>query len=182
MLCEQCKDALDGLERRVAALEQSQTDVEGLAERVLTSILPKVLEAFEARVEDKIEAASKKLNLVIIGAKEEPDDQLVNIINESCRKLDIEPSSVVQTFRDGKSREGRPRIAKIQFKNHLSRQKFLTGFRGIRGGISGAESAWVRPDLTFRQREADRELRAELTTRRANGESVKIYRGKIVPN
>lgn len=183
LLCDNCKTLLVGLENRVKALEAKQNDVEGLAERVIAAVLPKILDSFESRMEEKIEAASKKLNLVAIGITENSEnDCLDSAIKSACDKLSIDSCDVITTFRDGKSREGRPRIAKIQFKNQQSRHKFLVGFRGIRGGVAGAETAWVRPDLTFRQREADRELRAELNTRRTNGEKVKIFHGKIVPN
>ena len=119
--------------------------------------------------------------MVAIGIPEESDDKLGQYVNDACDKMHIDRADVVETFRDGKPRSGRPRIAKIKFRNSAARKKFLTGFRGVRNGLSGAENAWVRPDLTYRQRQADRELREELQKRKDQGESVKISRGQIVP-
>ena len=59
---------------------------------------------------------------------------------------------------------------KVKFRNHDSRHKFLSGLRSVRDGINGAERAWVRPDLSYRQRQADRILHDELKRRRDAGE------------
>jgi hypothetical protein len=195
--CSDCKTHLEGLEDRIAALELKvnaapapapapapaldQTVISEIVAQVINAVLPKVMNVAREEAEEATEAAGKKLKLVAIGLPEENPDNLESFVYTACDKMNIDRADVVETFRNGQARPGRPRIAKIKFKNSSARHAFLIGFRGVRGGMAGAENAWVRPDLTYRQRQADRVLLEELQTRRDRGELVKISRGQIVP-
>ena len=145
----------------------------------LRELLPEVLREAREASEEAVEAAGKKLNLVVIGLEEDADLNL--FVDSACAAMNIDRADVTDTFRDGRSQDDRPRIVKVKFSKQASRHKFLIGLRDKRAGLTGAENAWVRPDLTWRQRQADRVLRVELKRRRDGGEEVKISRGKIVP-
>lgn len=185
--CTPCKTALDGLEARVAALESASTAASGLSEelvttlitRVLENVLPKVLEASREAASEAVEAEGKKLNLVLINLPE--NEAHVDVVESACEKLHINRADVLETFRDGRPSADRPRIVKIKFKNSNSRREFLMGFRNVRSALPGGANAWVRPDLTYRQRQSDFVLRKELYRRKEGGEeNLKIHRGKIV--
>ncbi|MCG8431714.1 MAG: hypothetical protein MJA29_11130, partial [Candidatus Omnitrophica bacterium] len=103
-------------------------------------------------------------------------------VDTACSKLNIDSDNVDDVFRDGRAVSGdRSRIVKVKFKNMRSHRTFLTGFLGIRSELPGGPLTYVRPDLTYLQRQQDRQLRIELKERREAGENVKISRGRIVP-
>ena len=151
----------------------------------LSHVISKVLEEVTPRlaelVQDALEQQDKKRNLVVVGLNNNIEER--QFIDNICDKIGIDPADVADVFRDGRNPPGgRARIVKVKFHNLRSRRKFLTGFVGVRSDVPGGTGAFVRPDLTFRQRQLDRSLREELKKRREAGENIKIFRGRIVPN
>jgi hypothetical protein len=190
--CNQCTSYLAGIEDRLAAVERQLAQqaaapantmtpelVKEVVAQVLKEVLPQVLKEAREASEEAVEAAGKKNSLVVIGLTEDIEPSV--FVDEACAAMNIDRSDVVDTFRDGQSQADRPRIVKVKFSKQPSRHKFLIGLRSKREDLPGAANAWVRPDLTYRQRQADRILREELKRRRDGGEEVKISRGKIVP-
>lgn len=118
---------------------------------------------------------------MVVGLPDNGPDADNDVIKSVCAKVGVEGGDVAEVFRDGRAPDfGRPRIVKVKFKNLHSRRKFLSGFRDARSAVAGTAESWARPDLTFRQRIRDRELRGELKRRRDNGEEVVIRRGAII--
>lgn len=186
LYCEPCRVAVGQLEDRVRALEEAQksdrADIALIVKEIVSAALPEIMDAIDSKISEQLERKSKRLNLVLVGCCESAaGDELEGVVKGACTALKIDPGDVERTFRDGRRREDHPRIAKIQFKNGASRHQFLVGFRAVRAGLAGASNAWVRPDLTFAQRQQDQKLREELKRRREAGEEVKIQQGKIVP-
>ena len=102
-------------------------------------------------------------------------------MNDACAKLSVNRDDISDFYRDGRIKDnGDARIMKIKFKNSNARRKFLTGFRDARAALTTGNNAWVRPDLTWQQRQQDFALRTELKRRRDRGDQVKISRGVIV--
>jgi hypothetical protein len=180
------------MEKRLAAVERQLASqaaapvtamtpevVKEIVAQVIKEVLPQVLKEAREASEEAVEAAGKKNSLVVIGLTEDIDPN--DFVNEACVAMNIERADVADTFRDGKAQGDRPRIVKVKFSKQASRHKFLVGLRDKRDGLPGAANAWVRPDLTYRQRQADRVLREELKRQRDQGLEVKIHRGQIVP-
>ena len=153
--------------------------IAGVVTWVLDALLPKLLDLSRDAARDALEADRKKYNLVIVNLKEQVD--VKDFVNAACDKMEIDRSGVLECFRDGQPPSGRrSRIVKVKFADSASRRNFLTGFRSVRTSLYGGTEVWVRPDLTYRERCRDRELREELKRRREAGEQVKISRGQIV--
>lgn len=88
-------------------------------------------------------------------------------------------------FRDGPLTPGKSRILKIGWNNRGDRLAFMKNVRKLRPTEFDPRhrfsKIWARPDLTYRQRQADRALREELTRRKAEGETdIVIRKGVIV--
>lgn len=121
-------------------------------------------------VEEALEKEKKRLNAVVVGLPE-TDKNLVrsdddrNAVMEIARKLNISENAVIDIFRDGKFTESadpsRPysRIIKVKFTNKDDKLSFLRGFKSQ---LDQGSRAYVRHDLTFKQRTADKALRDRL--------------------
>ena len=124
------------------------------------------------------ERESKKDKLVILGLpeteSEDPAESDTSVVNGFATQLGIDSGCIVETFRDGpKNRNiSRPRILKVRFSSQGSRSSFLHGFKAV----SPSQRCWVRPDLSYHQRERDRLLRKDLDEK--NGR--KYENGRVV--
>ena len=127
------------------------------------------------------ELESKKDKLVILGLPESqtPSDSDGELSDDErvfafARQMGVDEGSIDETFRDGvRNRDHtRPRILKVRFNSQGSRSAFLRAFKTI----SPSRNCWVRPDLTYQQRERDRQLRKELDDK--NGR--KYSNGRLV--
>jgi hypothetical protein len=185
------EERISALEQQVAVVTTAQPPpamdrdfVKTLVTEVMDQCLPRMLASAREAAIEAVEMESKKLNLVVIGLPEPADrDDDTKVLEQFCDKLNVSRSDIVDTFRDGRTTGGKPRIMKVRFKNAQSRRVFLTRFRGVRDAIPNADRAWIRPDLTYQQRIRDRELRDELRRRREAGEAnIKIRNGEIVPS
>ena len=75
-----------------------------------------------------------------------------------------------------------PPILKVTFSSLDLRREILRNAYKLKTYVTSSnEKLFIKPDLTRKQQEADKTLRTELRNRRANGESVTIKFGKIVP-
>ena len=182
--CTNCKCNIGAMERRLSDLERRIADIEraGTPPPVTSLDLGSITQLVTATVREVMEVESKALGFVVIGAPESADAAAdPRLIADVCSKVSVDPADVSESHRFGPpNSDGRPRIMKVRFRNKASRRKFLTGFHSVRAAIPGLENSRVRPDLTFQQRQQDRQLRTELQRRREAGERVKISRGQIV--
>ena len=150
----------------------------------------------QAEMREAIQRENKAMNLVIVGLPETDTTTLRSdadraVIEQVLSHLNVPTSDVADVFRDGAVRRPDPtaadtrpysRIVKVKFTNMNSRIKFLTNFRQQKPGETRYSRTYVRPDLTFRQREADKLLRNELMLRREAEPTADliIRRGKII--
>ena len=182
--CKECKqlgDRVTALEAKVASGSSAiNEDVLGkLVEAVLSKLLPQLTEY----VQEATEKQSKRLSLVMVGLKDEKDEAVdTEVVHTMCNKLSIPTSDIKEVFRSGNepTQPDRSRILKIKFKGSSSRRKFLTGFRDARDSVRNCADAFVRPDLTSKERQVDYELRQELRRLKNLGKNVKIMRGEII--
>ena len=148
----------------------------------------------ESVVVEQIERISKRNNLVVVGLPEGVDGEVE--VRKIARLVDgeldsnIEPS-ISEVFRDGPKKlpSGRPatRVLKIKFRAGAKDERFelLRNFHKHAGQSSNGRKVFVRPDLTYRQREEDRERSRQLRSIREQAEAdgchdrFKIYRGRI---
>ena len=123
VFCITCKESVDNLEKRVAALEAKDSvapipgviDEDALARivaKVMKEVLPQVIAASQEAASEAIEREGKKSKLVLVGL------DCDKFISESCVKLSIDRDDIVEYYRDGKPKDsGYARIMKIKFKN-----------------------------------------------------------------
>ncbi len=164
-----------------APLDSSDSSISKIVAAVVKELLPQLTSLIFEQTREMSEKESKKKNLVVLGLPENPNASDLDMMKQVCASVSVSPTSVHEVLRDGPAQPGRPRILKVKFQDLASRRKFLVGFRGAAQGLAGFGKSWVRPDLTFRERQQDRVLRAELGRRRDAGENVIIKGGKIVP-
>lgn len=103
---------------------------------------------------------------------------------ENFKKLasDIEVSEVTikAAFRLGNMKEGKIRPLKIVIDNKLHRKKLLENAKHIQTKSKEYKKVIIARDLTPKQQEESKKLRAELHARRDAGEIVTIRQGKVV--
>jgi len=143
-------------------------------------------------MKDHLEKEGKKNNLVIVGFPVEKSDQMAQRalddkkVGDVCQKLGIPQESIQSTFREG--RDPSKSVLKVCFKDRFVTERRMFLFQGTRAlkdtGILGPDSrAYVRADLTWKERQADIALRAELRKRREvpGAPDLVIRNGRIVP-
>ena len=85
-----------------------------------------------------------------------------------------------KTFRVGKREDGKPRLLIVTLANLEDKMEILRSTATLRN--SDWNRVYITPDLTWKEREKGRQLRAELTRRREAGEdNIHIRQGRIVP-
>ena len=74
------------------------------------------------------------------------------------------------------------RPLRVQFTNLSHRRSVLVNAKRLRDSSSGVfRGIYINPDLSVKERQAQRELRLELTGRKENGESgIFIHGGHII--
>jgi hypothetical protein len=143
----------------------------------------------QEEVREALEKEKKKLSAVIVGLPEidiggircEGD---MKFVKDIAFKLKIDSAEIKDVFRDGKIRDaegGRVfcRIVKVKFDSWSAKMTFLRGFKK---SIPGDLRAYVRHDLTFRERQEERALKSQLVKYREEFKDAEIviYRGRIV--
>ena len=75
----------------------------------------------------------------------------------------------------------KPRLLRVTLENVEVKKQILMKAKHLRDSVDGNLSkVFISPDLTPKEREANRKLREELKARRDQGENVVIRNGKIV--
>ena len=103
-------------------------------------------------------------------------------MNELDIPIDDLDTTILNTRRVGRSAnnngQGHPQKLVVELSSAQLRQDILRNSPKLRN--SGQAPIYISPDLTRKQQEQDRLLRAELKRRRADGESVVIRDGCVV--
>lgn len=106
-----------------------------------------------------------------------------------CDKVGVKREEIVDIFRNGlvkdKTADGKEysRIVKLKFSSLAAKLIYMKKFRAEKPDDEEYSGTYVRPDLTFRERTADRALRDLLFAQRELNPTADliIKRGKIVP-
>jgi len=121
----------------------------------------------QEQVYEALERDMRRLNLVIMGNKEDSEEDGTKTLMELMKVLGLEDEGVVQVLgRIGKA-GGKPRPIRVKLGNWESRRRVLLKAKMLKDTI-GFKSIYVCPNLTLHQQEEDKKLR----------DKVKDFRGK----
>ena len=106
------------------------------------------------------------------------DSELFTEIVKQEMRLNVK---VEKAIRVGKKTEDRPRVLIVTLKDEGTKWEVLKASKALRNSENEiAKSIYINKDMTQKEREKNRILREELKARRAQGENVKIVKGKCV--
>ena len=138
----------------------------------------------QVRTPDNIDSATKivddrerrKCNVVIYNAPESKAEGLsmqkkddVSFVNELCERLGIPLVEIIDIACLSSKSSSKNCLLRVKCCNLKQRQQLLMNTRKLRK-FEEFKNVYVNPDLTQAERLAHKELRQELTQRRANGE------------
>ena len=147
-----------------------------------------IQKCFEKFQTEKEEQEKRKCNIVASNLpeseapsgeerKREDVTNIVDIIKDELR-LNVR---VENAFRAGKKQENRPRILIVTLKSEASKWDVLKTSKLLRESENEVvRNIYINKDLTVQEREQQKKLRDEVKARRAQGENVKIVKGKCV--
>ena len=138
-------------------------------------------------LDDHLDKEKRKANLVIhnlpeqegstLTERSERDIALFTMMVKDVMKIRTSSS---KSFRVGKKHDDRPRLLIVTLDNPACKQDILRNAPQLRNSAEYG-NIYVTPDLTQKEREANRKLREELTARRRAGEAnLTIRGGRIV--
>ncbi|MES9905328.1 MAG: PHD finger domain-containing protein [Sedimenticola sp.] len=183
---------LDRLEDKLDKLDIVITEKVTEQVKVLkTEVVEEISEDFDKMIDKKIKEYEdqqyRATNVIVYNL---PEFKSMN--PETRRAADIEnflklaneinvPEVTIKTaIRLGQRAEGRDRPLKIVIDNKQHRKMLLVNSKNIATKATEFKKAVIARDLTPKQREESRKLRAELQLRRNAGEIVTIRQGKVV--
>lgn len=146
-------------------------------------------------IHEVLEKERKKLNLVVVGLPEtdkkatrsDADKEFVMGVGDAAG---VRREDIVDIFRNGLAKEEKTpggldyaRITKVKFVSLSSKLTFMKKFKGAKPDDDAYSGTYVRPDLTFRERQVDKALRDKLFAQRELDPDADliIRRGSIVP-
>jgi hypothetical protein len=131
-------------------------------------------------VQEEIEKEKRKLNLVVMGLKEEMDDKgaVENVL--TALNVTTGARAIKSIERIGKAVTGKVRPVRIVMLNNDSRVEILKACPNLRKNAE-YKGVFVVPDLTRKQQEADKILRDKYKELKNAGETdIRLNKGKIV--
>ena len=145
-------------------------------------------ECFENFHSEKEEQSKRKCNLAIVNVPESTSTESAERIKEDIDLLtDIIKQElhlnvrVEKAIRVGKKKDDQPRVMIVTLKDEESKWEVLKESKALRESENEiTKNMYINKDMTRQERERNRLLREELKARRANGENVKIVKGKCV--
>jgi len=170
---------------KIRNLEASHTGA-SLDEKIEKMVEEKVSEAMEERVEKE----QRKLNLIVVNLPEsrekeadaKKNDEILKV-KELFRKMcpELEKEEVKDPVRLGREGGNKPRMLRVRVESEEGKQKILKNMRKLNVGVEAGKRVFINPDFTPKEREKNKELRAELKQRIDGGEKdIGIRGGKIV--
>jgi PHD-finger len=131
---------------------------------------------------EEIEIEKRRLNLVIMGIKEENEDEtavkdlFTVLVGSKAVK------AVISVERIGRTQAGKIRPIRVRMINSDSKLDVLKACSDLRKHEE-YKKVYISPDLTRKQQEADKLIRDKLKEMRNGGETdIRIKKGKIVKN
>jgi hypothetical protein len=165
--------------------------VEGLDERVDSKVAVKV-KIMKDDVEESLEIEKRKSNLIFHGVKESesvqqdsdekhPDSIMIDEILKVGLKMDAS-RHIEEVSRIGRYVAGKVRPLRVKIRSIESRGEILKRAKNLKDNDS-FKRVFISPDLTFKQRAVDKDLRDHVKKFRDEGhENVKIKAGKVIKN
>jgi len=140
-------------------------------------------------VEEYLDRERRKTNLIVYNLQEPNNVQTTSERSEVDKnnltqlfhsELRIEDVEITKCIRLGKTIQNKARPVLITIPNSNKRSSILRSASSLRKSEHHKDT-FISPDMTPREREAAKELRAELRRRKSHGEvNIIIRRGKIV--
>ena len=141
-------------------------------------------------MEEKDEKDKRECNIILHNIPESVSDEIderkrydASSAEDVLDYLNIlTPQDELKPVRLGKKLDAdKPRLLKVTLDSSETKRQVLTKAKTLRNSNrSDLQKVYVSPDLTPKEREANKKLRAELKSRRDEGEEVIIRNGKIV--
>ena len=105
-------------------------------------------------------------------------DFVLSLIND----IGASPVNIVDVVCLGARSSDNSRPLKVQFKDLSHKRSALVKAKKLRESSSSTfKGVFINPDLSFKERQAQRELKKELAARKEKGETgIFIHRGRIV--
>ena len=145
-------------------------------------------ECFENFHSEKEEQSKRKCNLAVVNMPESTSTESAERIKEDIDLLtDIIKQElhlnvrIEKAIRVGKKKDDQPRVMIVTLKDEETKWEVLKASKALRESENEiTKNMYINRDMTRQERERNRLLREELKARRANGENVKIVKGKCV--
>ena len=127
----------------------------------------------------------RKWNLIVFNIPEpksrEPSQRKAEdreTLNAIMKDIGVGSVDIAEVVRLGAITVNKIRPLRVQFTNLSHRRSVLANAKRLRDSSSGVfKGIYINPDLSVKERQAQRELRLELTRRKQNGESGIFIRG-----
>ena len=127
----------------------------------------------------------RKWNLIVFNIPEpksrEPSQRKAEdreTLNAIMKDIGVGSVDIAEVVRLGVITVNKIRPLRVQFTNLSHRRSVLANTKRLRDFSSGVfKGIYINPDLSVKERQAQRELRLELTRRKQNGESGIFIRG-----
>ena len=105
-----------------------------------------------------------------------------DFVNSLVDSIGAGPIDIVDVVRLGAKASNKPRPLRVQLSNLSHRRSILAKAKKLRESSSSIfKEVFINPDLSLKERQAQRELRQELAKRKESGETgIFIRRGRIV--
>ena len=171
-----CVDVVDKVSAKIDSLPKHGSGASANTAQEVAGVL-----------DDFMAKEKKKLNVIVHNVPEsskethyqrcDEDGSMFQKIVRNELKLNVK---ITNAYRVGKKAEDKPRLLVITVEDSDSKHEILRMSSQLRDSANWS-NVYITPDLTWKEREAARNLRQELGRRRANGEeNLFIRQGKIV--
>lgn len=133
-------------------------------------------------VREVLEQEKRQKNIVVSNLPDIDSNSTPRMIQKAVRdlfkdKLEVEPNDIDKTERIPTEKRN---LVKVQLKNKQAKRTALANAKKLHDDELYSD-VYLKPDLTYEQRQRDSKLRKELRQRRVDGEkNLRIVRGEIV--
>lgn len=176
-ICNLCKDTFHKITELPQRMSDFETRLANLELKSNTTSTPSMGNNLDISVliRDAIEKESKKANAVLFNLSERGKDleDVKSLISDHNTDSELSPDDIARVFRDGPKHTNKPQFLKVCLTSSRAQSRFISLVnRTLRNNGTGPyPHLRARPDLSFLQRERQRELMTELRNRLASGET-----------
>jgi hypothetical protein len=172
----------EALLERVAKLESSASTGEAAA-GVAVPVEEIVQKAVSATISEVNDLKRRENNVIIFGLAEgnptdPPNESDTEKVKDVLTAIGI-TDHVFTASRLGRAGGSRPRILRVRFGDVNTKYSTLSVAKNLRD--KGYPRVYIKPDLTPRQLEEQRNLVTAMKSANKDGKRVRIFRGRLVP-